>query len=76
MPPRLIKRDVRARGAGELSSCGGAAAETRWLCAQEERLRSAEAMQRRKKRGARNSLLCVLPCQKRTSFAAKQTERF
>lgn len=43
---------------GSCPRAEGAAAETRWLCAQEEqrRRRRAEAMQRR---GARNSLLCV-----------------
>lgn len=40
-----------------------AAAETRWLCAQEDRPpMRAEAMQRRRKRGPRISLPCVSPC--------------
>lgn len=66
----LISRDVRpARG-----NCPRAqgAAETRWLCAQEEPRKRAEAMQRRMKRGARISLPCVLSCQKSSSSAEKE----
>lgn len=48
---------------GSCPRAEGAAAETRWLCAQEEQQpsrRRAEAMQRREKRGARIALLCLV----------------
>lgn len=62
---------------GSCPRAEGAAAETRWLCAQEEqrRRRRAEAMQRR---GGRGIYFCVsfLSCQKSNSPAEEETTRF
>ncbi|KAF1383976.1 hypothetical protein PFLUV_G00137430 [Perca fluviatilis] len=54
----LINRDVRA-ARGSCPRAEGAAAETRWLCAQEEQRRKAEAMQRRNEEGGRGIHSCV-----------------
>lgn len=82
-PPRaplcllLINRDVRA-ARGSCPRAEGAAAETRWLCAQEEQRRRAEAMQRRNEEGGEEftPVLCVLSCQKSNSSAEKETSAF
>lgn len=60
---RALSCDVRAARRSCPRAGGAAATETRWRSAQVER-RRVEAMQRRKKRGARNSLPCALSCLK------------
>lgn len=67
--------DVRAARRSCPRAGGAAATETRWRSAQVER-RRVEAMQRRKKRGARNSLPCALSCLKSNIHAEGGGARF